>query len=117
MDPEEAATQYRGQIPLLNIIVLDFERFNTMQVIDAKNNFVATLSYHLWLPTTPPMGASRPTSLNGYLLHPFTWFAQFAFANGDRCPGWQVRKGTGFVPISDLPSEDEEQDEEEEARV
>ena len=40
-------------------------------------------------------------------------FAQFAFASGNRCTGRQVRKGTGFVPISDLPSEDEEQDEEE----
>lgn len=42
-----------------------------------------------------------------------TWFTQFAFASGDSCTGWQVRKGTGFVPIEDLPSEDEEQDEEE----
>ena len=25
--------------------------------------------------------------------------------------GLQVRKGTGFVPVSDLPSEDEEEDE------
>ena len=55
------------------------------------------------------MGASRPTSMDIF----FTWFTQFAFASGDSCTGWQVRKGTGFVPIEDLPSEDEEQDEEE----
>lgn len=39
-----------------------------------------------------------------------TWFTQFAFASGDRCTGWQVRKG-GFVPISDLPLEEQHEEE------